>query len=210
MKKIFFLSILFLALLFAGCSSSKITNSWKADAVVNKPQFKKILVVGLFDENNKPMRQQMEDQLAQNLKMDGYTAVTSYKEFGSDSLQNMSKDETLRKLNNSDIDGVITINLVDKNKKKEFIAGPRYYNPYGGWRYNPYWGWTYRPFAYGSRGHYETNTNFVFETDLYDVNSRKLIYSAQSQSYDPSNLNNLANDYSRTIIKDLRKNNILS
>jgi hypothetical protein len=76
MKKIISFAIPLLMLTLAGCSCAKITSRW------NEPQqrpahFNKVLVVGLFDDNNRVLRQQMEDQLVQELKQDGINAVSA-------------------------------------------------------------------------------------------------------------------------------------
>jgi hypothetical protein len=68
----------------------------------------------------------------------------------------------------------------------------------------------YRPYYVpGFRGHYERNVNYMFETNLYDVRGKQLVYSVQTKSEDLLNIYVLADDYSRSIIKDIRKKNIL-
>jgi hypothetical protein len=49
----------------------------------------------------------------------------------------------------------------------------------------------------------------MFETNLYDVRGKQLVYSVRTKSEDPSNVYVLADDYSRSIIKDIKKKNIL-
>ena len=58
------------------------------------------------------------------------------------------------------------------------------------------------------RGQYETNVNYMFETNLYDIRGKQLVYSVQTKSEDPSNVYVLADDYSRSIINDIKKKNI--
>ncbi len=209
MKKIISFAIPLLMLTLAGCSSAKITSRW------NEPQqtpahFNKVLVVSLFDDNNRVLRQQMEDQLVQELKQDGINAVSALNLYGPKSFQKMTGEQAMREVKSQDFDGVITIGLVDKNKERTYIANPDYYRPYGGWFYRP-WGYVYRPYYMpGFRsGHYETSVNYVFETNMYDIHSKQLIYSVQTQSNNPSSVYSLADDYSRSLIKDIRKNNIL-
>lgn len=208
MKTVKYLTIAFAALVLASCSSSRITSSWKADqengTVQTTQHFNKIVVVGLFENESRALRTQMEEQLVKDLKEEGFNAVSSFSLYGPKSFENMKEEDVLKELKKNGVEGVITIGLVDKNKSRHFVYGSRYggsfYNPYrpwGGYYYNPY------------RGHYETSTNFVFETNLYDVAEKKLIYSVQSQSFSPSSINSMADGYSRSIIKDLRKNNVL-
>jgi hypothetical protein len=208
MKKLL-LFALPLVLMFNGCSTSKVTTSW-TKSEQTPAHLHKILVVGLFDDNNRVLRQQMEDQLAQELKEEGYNAVTSYSVYGPKSFQNLTGEQALREIRSKDVDGVITIGLVDTTKERSYVQNNGY-RPWGGWRYNPwYGGWVYRPYYMpGFRGHYETSINYVFETNLYDVRNKQLIYSSQTRSNNPSNFYVLADDYSKSVAKDLHKKNIL-
>jgi hypothetical protein len=145
-------------------------------------------------------------QLAEELKANGINAVTAYNLYGPKYFQDLSEKEVLKKINGNNIDAVITINLVDKNKERQFVAGPR--NGGGGYRYNPFLGgWVYKPYymPYYRGGHFETNVNYNFETNLYSVADKKLIYSVETQSYDPSSISGLANDYSKSVVKDIKE-----
>lgn len=212
MKKLLLLMFPLTMLVLTGCSSSKITSSWNdKNQMENPAQFKKILVVGLFDEKNRTLRRQMEDQLAQQLRTEGYDAVTSVSIYGPKFFENLSEEKALRMVNDNRIDGVITIGLIDKTKDRSYVPNnnyaPGYYRPYA---YRP-WGYMYRPYYMpGFRGgHYETNINYTFETNLYNVSNKKLIYSVQTESNDPSTMGTLTYDYSRSVMKDLKKNNVL-
>lgn len=209
MKKIMAGGVLLLAavFIFAGCSSSaKITDSWNAADVKQVP-LKKILVLGFFNEKDRSMRERIENEVAADLRGQGYEVVTSFKEYGPKSFENMKEEQALKKLQSANFDGVLTISLLDKNKERRYVPGTMYSPyPYGGfWGYYSY----YYPRVY-QPGYYETSTRFFFETNLYDINSNKLLYSAQSQSSAPSSLNTLADDFSRTIVKDMKKRNVIS
>lgn len=212
MKKLIYLPIALLMLIFGGCSSSKITSSWNDKNNIQGPvKFNKIIVVGLFNDNNKSLRRQMEEQLAVQLRNEGFNAVTSVSVYGPKSFENVSEEDALKMVNDNGIDGVITIGLVDKTKEKNYVPNNNYWAP--GY-YRPYafrWGYYYRPYYVPgfNQGHYETNTNYVFETNLYDLSSKKIIYSVQTESNDPSTIGTLTYDYSRSVTKDLRKNNVL-
>jgi len=210
MKKILLGTIPILMLLLASCSSSKITHSYvaKNDVVPSK----KILVVGLFDEKNKAAKQEMEQQLADDLKKFGYDAITATDQYGLTSFSGLKESDAIDRVRNDGFESVITISLLDKNKTKNYVPGSTYYGPRAGF-YRP-WGYSYSPFAYPynpyrNRGYVQTRTSYFFETNLYDVNNSQVIYSAQSQSFDASTLGNLANDYGRNIVRDMRKKNVL-
>ena len=213
MKKLLYSAIALLMIIFGGCSSSKITSSWNdKNSIENPVKFNKIIVVGLFDDNNRALRRQMEEQLAQQLRNEGFNAVTSVCVYGPKSFENVSEEKALKIVKDKNVDGVITIGLIDKTKDRNYVPdnnywGPGYYRPYA---FRP-WGYYYRPYYMpGFRsGHYETNINYTFETNLYDVTGKKLIYSVQTQSNDPSTMGTLTYDYSRSVMKDLKKNNVL-
>ncbi|NDF99240.1 MAG: hypothetical protein EB101_10010, partial [Chitinophagia bacterium] len=48
-----------------------------------------------------------------------------------------------------------------------------------------------------------TNTRYFWESNLYDLSDGKLIYSAQSQSFDPSSSDVLGREYGKLIVDDI-------
>ena len=204
MKKLLLISLP-LMLLFAACSTSKITNSY-----TNNKSFvpsKRILVLGMFTEKNDRAKRVMENELAKNLNKFGYDAVSATDEFGAKAFSGMKEDEALQKLQNEGIQSVVTFTLVNKDKQKRYVPSTYGYRP-GFWGYYSYYSpWAYRP-MYRS-GYTEVNTSYVFETNLYDVNNNQLIYSAESKTADASSMATLANDYARSVVRDMKRKNVL-
>jgi len=207
----YFVSLALLALVFAGCSSGiKMTSSWKdKNSNTGTAHIKKVLVIGLFGEKSRSLREGIENQMADNLKKLGYDAVTSYQEYGPKTFVNISEDHAMRIVDSSysgTYDGVIVVSIVDKNSTKSYVPG--YYSPYPyygyGWGYSPF----YSPMAY-QPGYYKTNNHYSFETNFYDTNNKKILYSGQSDVVNPSSPNTLAIDYSRVSLKDMRKQKVL-
>jgi hypothetical protein len=60
-----------------------------------------------------------------------------------------------------------------------------------------------------SEGYYVENTKYFWESNLYDMNDWTLLYSAQSQSFDPSSAEILGHEYGMIITKDMVKKNVL-
>lgn len=209
MKKLLLISIPVLALLFAGCSTSKVTDSWATKNHLNASN-NKILVLGLFSEKNRDAKRAMENELANDLRKFGYDAVTATEEFGPVAFRDMNEQQALQKLRDNGIANVVTINLLNKDEQKKYVQGNNYppYSPYYGFR--RFWGYYsyYQPFAY-NRGYYKNSTNYYFETNLYNVNSNELMYSAQTKSFDPSSIRALADDYARNVVRDMKKKNVL-
>jgi hypothetical protein len=212
MKKNILFIFLLIAIFFTGCSTTRIISSWKANDVSASVNFKKILVVGLINDKDRRIREHMESHLVGDLIDLGYDAVSSIEEYGPQSFQRISEDSLLKKLHNSKIDAVITISLLDKAKEKSFTPGSITYQPiFLG--YNRFFGYyqTYYDRIY-TPGYYTIDTKYYFETNLYNLNGndKDLLYFAQSEAFDPANVNDMAHNYGRMIVKDLQKKSVVS
>jgi len=207
MKQLLRISII--SLLSIACNSTKITSSWKAESV-QPVKYKKILVLGLINEPDRSIRENMEINLVTNLKSLGYDATCSCDEFDPKTFEHMTEKEALAKLGNAGIDAVLTVVLLDKEKEKYYVPGRVYYSPYAVY-HNHFWGYytTIYDRVY-STGYYVTDTKYFWETNLYSFDKTpQLLYSAQSQSFDPLSTSALTYDYGKMIIKDLVKNNVV-
>lgn len=198
-----------LLLLLTGCTSSYITSSWKAPDKLPR-KYNKILVLGLIGDPDRSIRESMEQNTVNNLKDLGYNAVCSCDEFSPKSFEGLNEQEALAKINNGGIDAVLTIVLLDKTKEKYYVPGHIEYSPYVVY-HNRFWG--YYTTMYGrvySPGYYNTDTKYFWESNLYDMSSNKeLLYSAQSQTFDPASSSSLAREYGKMIVKDMLKKNVL-
>ena len=116
----------------------------------------------------------------------------------------------LDKLQNSGFDAVITIVLLDKQKERYYVPGRLNYSPYAGY-YHHFWGYytTIYDRVY-AHGYYVTNTKYFWESNLFDVASKELIYSVQTESFDPASSESLAHEYGKLIVKDMVKNQALN
>lgn len=208
MKPIHFILIFSLAL-FTTCTAPRITSSWKAENLTPE-KFKKVLVLGLINEPDRTIRENMEANLVSRLTALGYTAVCSCDEFGPKAFQHMTEQEALTKLTNSGIDAVLTIVLLDKTKERYYVPGRVNYSPYSVY-HNRFWGYysTMYDRVY-SPGYYVTDTKYFWESNLYKINtSVQLLYSAQSQSFDPPG-SSLVDSYGKMIINDMLKANVIA
>lgn len=198
-----------LALLFVtACTTTKITSSWKA-ANVQPKHYSKILVLGLIKDSDRSLQEKMEAHLVDDLKSKGYNAVGSLQEFGPKAFSNVTEAEALARLKQSNIDAVVTIVLLDKQKERNYVPGRMYYSPYVMYynRFWPYYGTlNYRIYE---PGYYVTDTRYFWESNVYEVSTQSLLYSVQTKSFDPANSESLGHEYGRLIIADIVKNNIL-
>ena len=197
-----------LLLIVAGCTTSKITTSWKAENTVPQ-KYNKILVLGLIREADRTIQEKMENHFVGDLKELGYNAISSMQEYGPKAFDKMDEEAALSKLKNSGVNAVITIVLLDKEKERKYIPGNMSYSPYS-YYYNHFWG--YRTTLYNriyEPGYYVTDTKYFWESNLYDMSTQKLVYSVQTQSFDPANSESMGHEYGLMIVKNMVKQNVL-
>ena len=209
MKKLFWLGTIML-FLFAGCGpSSYITSSWKAENITPK-KYKKIVVLGLLSEADRTVREKMEQHTAGDLRDLGYNATCSCDEFDPKAFDGMSEKEAIAKLRNAGVDAVLTTVLLDKTKERYYVPGRINYSPYYVY-HRRFWGYytTMYTRVY-TKGYYLVDTKYFWESNFYDLEKDQLIYSAQSQSFDPSTIESMGHEYGQMIVNDLVKNNILT
>jgi hypothetical protein len=190
--------------ILASCSNTKLTSSWKpANASALAPG-NKILVLGIIREKDIRLRMQMEGFLVDALKAKGYNALSAYTLYGPKMFGNKDEEAVLGQLRNSGIAEVFTISLLDKARERNYQPGIAY-------PYSPFWG--YYSYMYGriyDPGYTSVDTRFFWESNLYDVSSKKLLYSIQSESFNPSSAADMGKAYSKVVVKNMTKEGLLA
>jgi hypothetical protein len=192
------------------CTSTKLTSSWKTPEA-RLQQENKIMVIALVPAKERNLRILMENNLVSELKKEGYNAVSAYATYGpDDAMAKGDEKAALKKFRNSDVDQVMTIAMVDKSRERRYVPN---YGPYG--YGSPYYGgfWPYYRGWYGSMynpGYYQVNTKYQWETNLYDLKEKKLIYNAQTDSVDPPTAYRQAYLFAKQIVKDMQKQQLIA
>jgi len=198
-----------LMLITAACGpSSRITSSWKANNIQPR-QYNKIMVLGLVNSPDRTLREKMEEHIAGDLRELGYNAVCSCDEFNPKIFEDLNEKQALDKLTGSGIDAVLTVVLLDKTRERYYVPESVYYSPYFIY-HDSFWGY-YRT-MYGrvyAPGYYAVSTKYFWESNFYSLNEKQLLYSAQSQSFDPVSAQVLGHEYGQMIAKDMVKKNVL-
>jgi hypothetical protein len=199
MKKIKWIGVA-LFFLMAGCHTSKITTSWKAENAIPQ-KYNKVLVLGLIKESDRSIQEKMENHFVGDLQELGYNAVSSLKEYGPKAFDKMEEAAAIEKLKNSGVDAVLTIVLLDKEKERQYIP-PNYGNRFWGYHNNRYIR-IYEP------GYYVINTKYFWESNFYEMADQRLLYSVQTKSFAPDNAESMGHEYGKMIVKNMVKQNIL-
>jgi len=172
--------LIFSVMLVFGCSqSNKIYDSWKnPDATKESLKFKKVVVFAHVMKT--ATRKAIEDQIAG--RMVNTIAVPSYKVVNDDDIGKLDVVKT--KLVEQGFDGAVVLRLVNVENRESYSPGiyPNYYYSFGGY-YNYSFGYMY---DYG--GSYRTDQIVTVELNIFSIASDKLIWSGQSMTMNPNNI----------------------
>jgi hypothetical protein len=201
--KIFLL--LFSILFVFGCSqSNKITDSWtNPDATKESIKFKKVAVFGLVMKT--ATRQLIEDELARRLV--NTIAVPSYKVVSDDDI---SKPDIVKaKLSEQGFDGALILRLVDIEKRESYSPGvyPSYYSSFGGY-YGYSYGYMYN-YTQDYGGTYMTDQIVTAVINIYSLSSDKLIWSGETMSMNPNDIEQTIAELSENVKKQLVEDGLL-
>jgi hypothetical protein len=202
------------ALFAAGCSTANrtvITGAWDNPDYPVK-EFNKILVLGI--SQNQSARAVVEQTVADELAAEGFTTVTATQSFSVSELEEMkgNRDLAHSRLSEIGVDGILIMSVLDVKEDRYYVPGTVSYHPtmaypyYGG--YYGYWGATYTTVY--SPGYYEESVNVFLESNIYSLDNDILVWSAQSQTEDPSSVQALAENYARVLVDEIIKNKVIS
>jgi hypothetical protein len=196
--------VIVLALGAIGCSgSTKLVNQWENPQYV-PARFNRIMVIGVSREPG--LRRTFEDEFVAKLKEAGVDAVPSYRYVPEDGPVDEARlQEAVRQ---ASADGVLMTRLVRVERKTE--VSPGYYAP------APAVGFGFYPwYSAAWLGYYEPPRVYQYdvyisETSLYDVKRGQLVWSGTVQTKAPRDLNKEIQRYVETVIKALKKEQVLA
>ena len=203
----------FTVLLFSCGSTTKITGAWTNKEELQDKSYKSVFIAVL---NSKvQVKNMLENELAFRAKQRGVKATMSHDVFiQTFSKENMPEKETLlSEIQKTGSETIFTVSLLDKETSTRYVPGSTsYYAPYGAGfgYYGGFYGYysTIYPMVY-EPGYYTTDKTYYVESNLYDVQTEKLLWSAQSKTVNPSNLEEFTNDYVAALYDQMLKDGVL-
>ena len=214
MKKIFYLLSVSLILLACG-SSTQIIGSWTNKEKVIPSTNKSVFIMAMTP--NAQAKNILEEELAFQAKKRGIKATKSkdifIQRFAKEDMP--SREYLLSEIRKTGARTIFTINLLDKETTTRYYPGSEVYmggiySPYTLGYYNSFYGYyNYAfPISY-TPGYYDTTRIYYIETNIYDTESEELLWSAQSKTYNPEDIEDFVKGYSETIINQLVKDGVL-
>jgi hypothetical protein len=192
----------YLLVIFAisSCANTTVLNTWKDAEYSNGPLKKVLVLTGLRKEiNNKTL----QDALVTQLKQNGVDAIAGYKAFDFD--YQPTKDQIAQYAADNQIDSIMVSRLTGENEQKVYQPTTTYYAPHV---YYSHWD-TYYPRMYDHVGFVATYKFYYMETNIYSASDKRLIWTAVTETLEPSNIGKEIQAFSEKIISTIKSSNLI-
>ncbi len=222
MQKITLVSlVIVMTMIFGGCSSVKVLNSWKSEDSGSMKQ-KEILVIARTA--NDKVRTLFEDEMVKQLKAEGMSATASYEKLSKLDPNKKHSEEEIAAIKASfkeqGYNGVVLTVIKDVEDLSKIVkeggsysGGTFYgYNPY---YYGSFYGYYMHPQSYPTYGNWEeekmelkTAYNFVVETLAYNLDlaeDKQLVAIVTTKLEEPDDLKTTAKTYVKKLTQAIKK-----
>ena len=188
------LTIAFLLLILSGCASTSIVSSWSAPEVTGPLAFEKTLV--LIINPSETIRRVAETRLVQRIGPD--RAVAAYTLLPLNDAQDMATARA--RIEGEGFDGAVVMRVIGTDEQLTYTPGMSYPSYYGSfWGYYGYgWPAVYQP------GYLSQDTIVSVETNLYSVTDERLIWSGISETFNPTDTEDMVDDIADAVSDELR------
>ena len=208
MKRVRVLSAITIAIILGACSSPKqSTGVWVNKEKIAGKSFKKLFIVVMTADIE--ARSIVESDLAKAATKRGLEAVKSIDVMSpnlSDPLA-PAKDEIVKQVKANGCDGVFIASLLKQEEDAHYTPGKTaytvmptatYYGSYVG--YYSY----YQP-TVTTPNYYSKEKSYFMQSNLYDAASEVIMWSVQSEIFNPSTLDKFSKSYTQTLLKQLQE-----
>ncbi len=205
-----FTGIMLLFIYLSSCvgTSTLVTGTWESERVGKS--YENIMVVALVPTVSS--RSTIEKQMVESLSGKGVNATQSMDILPTKFIEEENrKQEILNNIRSDGADGILTVSLIDKETESRYVPGSNPYAPYPHYSfYGQFWGYyNYWYPRFYDRGYYTEDKVYYIETNLYDTETEELVWSAQSKTYDPVNLDTFSKDFAKAIVNKLDEADII-
>jgi hypothetical protein len=199
-KSALLLSLL-LTTLLAACATTRLSSVWKDPSFDGSPR--KVLVYAIL--KNPGNRRIIEDEFVRQLRSRKVEATAGYSLFPGEEL--VTKEALEAKLKEVGFDTLLLTRPTGSKSETVQVQGTAYYpSSYYG-TYGGYYSHGYSA-AYSPGRTYEQDYVFA-ETNLYDVATEKLFWTATSETWIGTYMENQIKEYVDLIIGQMRKQKVL-
>lgn len=197
-------------IILASCANTKISQSWVEPS--NTKTYKDLLIIGIGESEQN--RRAYESYFVEELTARGIESAASYKLIKSN--EKIDRDTVVKAIDGLGMDGVIVTHMVAVDEETVYRPTTGYgYGGYGGMGYGGgHYGGMYSYYPHvnsyvNNPGYYTTHETYTLETNLYDIESEELVWSARSRTFSPESVSEVIVDLTKLLINDLADKDLI-
>jgi len=216
-------TLLLLSLLLFGCGSATKLNTSIAAPDVQPKSYQKLAVLAFLPARTN--RAIIEDAVEKALLDQGIKGRVTYDMFplagDKELIQKMNlnpeqvKEIVREKVTENNIDGLLTISLLDAKSVERYVEGSRLSIGVPLYSIDPVYAYTYTDYynyaftTVSKPGYYVNSTTYFIESNLFDITTEKMIWTGQTTTKEPNSVDKEASAFSKIIVNDLLRKNVL-
>ena len=186
------------------CANTKLTSTWMDEKKAGST-YNDILVIGIAEHEHN--RRLFEEEFNKELNKMGIESEVSYSMLpqGTD----INRDSVSAAIKDKNIDAVIVTHMIGVEEQTVYRQSMNYMPTQG--YYNGLYSYYPQVNAYVTQpGYYTTHDIVKLETNLYEVKTEELVWSAQSKSFAPESAKEVVDDLIKLVIKDLKSKGLIA
>jgi len=217
------LHIIIIGFVLAACSASTKLQVSYIQKDLQPHRYNKVAVLALA--NSDPNRLAIEEAVANQFKAEGVNATSTFFMFPlanrADMIADMEvtpeeiKTYVQQKVMENNIDALLIISLLDTRTTQRYVyenVGPSIYiNPIGypayGYSYYDYYYYSYN--VTGNTGYYTTETTYFLESNLYDVETEKLLWTGQTKTENITSIDAEVKRFAKVVVYDMMNKKVV-
>jgi len=198
-----------LPIIFSSCANTKFTKQW-IDEDFNEEPYDDILVLVVADKMGN--RQDAENYIVEKLGETGIDAMQSYDILPK--TETIDADTVDKAIDGLQLDAVIVMYATGITEEEYFIPTRRF-GVYSGYGYgHAHYGSFYNYYPHAVNYVYipgYDNTHYVvaLETSLFDLDTGKMVWSGQSNTFAPESVDDVIHNITVLTISELKKKKII-
>ena len=191
-------------LLLISCANTKLSQSWVEPG--NEKSFNDILIIGIGESQQN--RRAYESYFVEELNTQGIESVASYKIIRQN--EDIDRNTVVKAIDGLNIDGVIVTHMVAVDEETVYRSSMNYMPMYGAGYYGSMYSYYPHVNSYVHQpGYYTTHETYTLETNLYDVETEEMVWSARSRTFSPESVDEVIVDLTRLLIADLKDKGLI-
>jgi len=184
--------IFVLSVFIASCANTEVMQSWHDNGLSRA--YKRPLIIGISDSQQ--TRRIYEKYFAGELKKVNVNAIPSYKLISSK--QKMNRETVVKTVRGTDVDAVIMTYLVSSEHEINYHDSPLNQGYSGDVESS-----RMSDTLVSTRGRTSSAEIITLKTDLYDVKTKSLVWTAQTRTVAPESIDEVVTDVTALLIKQM-------